>query len=198
MSLDAKDQRTSVGDRCPHASRHRAAASEEEVTKLRGELRSLRLDGGEAEELAETNRQLDAANKELGAALDAEVHSQAVSCPNVRAQRYASWQWSCVESIFTALSRLAACDDIRAARGSTHGIALLGFAEAKPTTGAEADGTAAVYRMTPWHNLGLAAHRSRRRCGCASKRAKRRRRSRSAASCRPWSGRRTTRCPLCK
>ena len=56
--------------------RHRAAASEEELTKLRGELRSLRLDNAETEELVETNRQLDAANKELGAALDAEVRTR--------------------------------------------------------------------------------------------------------------------------
>ena len=49
------------------------AAMEEEVQKLRVELRSLRLDNAETEELVEANRQLDAANKELGAALDAEV-----------------------------------------------------------------------------------------------------------------------------
>jgi len=62
------------------------------VTKLRGELRSLRLDGAETEELVETNRQLDAANKELGAALDAEVHNQAASALPVRAQGPASWR----------------------------------------------------------------------------------------------------------
>ena len=47
--------------------------SEEEAARLRAELRSLRLDNAETEELVDTNRQLDAANKELGAALDAEV-----------------------------------------------------------------------------------------------------------------------------
>jgi hypothetical protein len=51
------------------------AAKDEAVQKLRAELRSLRLDNAETEELVETNRQLDAANKELGAALDAEVRT---------------------------------------------------------------------------------------------------------------------------
>ena len=33
----------------------------------------------------ETNRQLDAANKELGAALDAEVHTSATTPPDCKA-----------------------------------------------------------------------------------------------------------------
>ncbi len=70
--LNAQNQRILGVYHRPHAH-HRAAASEEEVTKLRAQLRSLRLDNTETEELVETNRQLDAANKELGAALDAEV-----------------------------------------------------------------------------------------------------------------------------